>query len=119
VQSIGGSVTFVDTADANGFIAASGSQNVYPTAGQAASPIPISGTLSGFTVDTGTATAGSVTLTLFDDGSATAITCTITTGQSTCSSGVTVALTTSDTISVKIQNASGSFVRNVVWTAQL
>jgi hypothetical protein len=114
-------VAFVDALDTTGFAGTAGSQNVYATAGEAASPVPIAGTLSNFSVHAGSGIAASgVTLTLLKNGSATSVTCTISSGGSACSdSSHTVSLTTSDVIAVKIQNGTGTFVRNVAWTAQL
>jgi hypothetical protein len=114
-------VTFVDALDTTGFSGTAGSQNVFPSAAEAASPVPISGTLSNFSVHTGTTVSGgSLILTVLKNGVATSITCTIAGGSSSCSDAThTVTLTTANTIAVEIQNGSGGFVRNVSWTAQL
>jgi hypothetical protein len=120
-QSVTGAVTFVDALDTTGFAGTAGSQNVFTTAGEAASPVPIDGTLSHFSAHAGSAVGGSgVTLTLLKNGSATTITCTIASGGSACSDSThSVTLTTSDVIAVRIANGTGTFVRNVAWTAQL
>jgi hypothetical protein len=120
-QSVTGAVVFVDALDTTGFAGTAGSQNVFTTAGAAASPVPIAGTLGHFSVHVGSSIAGSgVTLTVLKNGAATSITCTVASGGSACSDAPhTVALTTSDTIAVKIDNGTGTFVRNVAWTAQL
>jgi hypothetical protein len=99
----------------------SGSQNVYPTASQAASPVPIAGSLTNLSVHVGSAVAGSgVTVTVLKNGVATALSCTIASGNSSCSdSAHSVSLLTTDVIAVEIDNATGGFVRNVAWTAQL
>ncbi len=121
MQTLSGAVTFVDALDATGFAGTNGSQNVYATAAQAASPIESSGTLSDFMVNTGTAaSSGAVVLTVLKNGSPTPITCTIPSGASSCSDSThTAAVTPSATIAVEIQNSSGNFVRNVAWAAQL
>ena len=81
----------------------------------------IAGTLTGFSAHAGSAVGGSgVTLTVLKNGSATTITCTIASGNSSCTdSSHTATFGASDTIAVKIQNATGTFVRNVAWTGQL
>lgn len=114
-------MTFVDALDTTGYAGTAGSQNVYASATEAASPVPIAGTLSNFSVHTGTAVSGgNLILTVLKNGIATSITCTIASGTSSCSDSTdTVALTTAATIAVEIQNSSGNFVRNVAWTAQL
>jgi hypothetical protein len=116
-------VTFVDALDTTGFSGTAGSQNVYPSAGEAASPVPVAGTLSHFSVHTGTlVSGGSVVLTVLKNGVATQLTCTIASGSSSCSDSTpadNATLTTANTIAVEIQNSSGNFVRNVAWTAQL
>jgi hypothetical protein len=116
-----GAVAFVDALDTTGFAGTAGSQNVFSSASEAASPVPISGTLGNFSAHAGSSVGGTgVTLTLLKNGSVTAITCTIASGASACSDGThTVALTTSDVIAVRISNNTGTFVRNVAWTAQL
>jgi hypothetical protein len=94
---------------------------VFSSAAEAASPVPISATLSSFRAHAGSAVSGSgVTLTVMKNGTATAITCTIASGAASCTdSSDSVAFTTSDVIAVRIQNGSGTFVRQVAWTAQL
>jgi hypothetical protein len=116
-----GAVTFVDQSDTTGFIGTAGAQNVYPSASEAASPVPIDGPLSNFTAHAGSAVGASgVTLTLLKNGSVTTITCTIPSGGASCSDTThTVTLATTDVIAVRIENATGTFVRNVAWTAQL
>jgi hypothetical protein len=116
-----GAVTFVDQFDTTGFIGTAGSQNVYVSASEAASPVPIDGPLSNFTAHAGSAVSASgVTLTFVKNGNPTTITCTIPAGGSSCSDSThTVTLATTDVIAVRIQNSTGTFVRNVAWTAQL
>jgi hypothetical protein len=120
-QSLTGAVAFVDALDTTGFAGTAGSQNVFPSAAEAASPVPISATLSDFRAHAGSAVGGSgVTLTVMKNGTATSITCTIPSGSSSCTdSSDTVAFTTADVIAVRIQNGTGTFVRQVAWTAQL
>jgi hypothetical protein len=83
--------------------------------------VPISANLSGFRAHAGSAVGGSgVTLTVMKNGTATAIACTIASGASSCTdSADSVAFTTSDVLAVRIQNGTGTFVRQVAWTAQL
>jgi hypothetical protein len=114
-------LTFVDALDTTGFVGTVGSQNVFPSASEAASPVPITGTLSNFSVHTGTnVSGGPLVLTVFKNGVATSMACTIASGGSSCSdSSTTITVTTANTIAVRIENNSGNFVRNVAWTAQL
>ena len=121
VPGVNGTVSFVDALDTTGFAGTAGSQNVFPSAAEAASPVPIDGTLSKFQAHVGSAVGGSgVTLTVLKNGSATTITCAIAIGNSSCTDSThTVSLTTTDVIAVRIQNATGTFVRQVAWTAQL
>jgi hypothetical protein len=103
-----------------GYAGTAGSQNVYATAAEAASPLPIDGTLSHFRAHAGSAVGGGgVTLTLLKNGVATALTCAITAGNSSCTVTASVSVTTADVIAVQIANATTTFVRNVAWTAQL
>jgi hypothetical protein len=120
-QSVSGDVVFVDALDTTGYAGTAGSQNVYVSAGEAASPVPIAGTLRNFSAHAGSSVASAgVTLTVMKNGSATSVTCTIPNAGSSCTdTSDTVALATSDVIAVKIQNGSGTFVRDVSWTAQL
>jgi hypothetical protein len=107
--------------DTTGYSGTGGSQNVYSTAAQAASPLPVGGTLGTFVAHAGSPVAASgVTLTVLRNGSPTSVTCTIAAGQSSCSDVThTVAVAASDTVAVEIQNGSGTFVRNVAWVAQV
>ena len=118
-QTVHGSVVFVDALDTTGYSATGGSQNVFATAPEAASPLTVVGTLSGFSAHAGSAVGtGGVTLTVFADGSATTVTCTIPSGSLSCTDSThTASFSAGDTIEVRIQNPTGAFVRNVAWTA--
>jgi hypothetical protein len=119
-QSVTGAVAFVDALDTTGYAGTAGSQNVFATADEAASPVSIDGTLSHFRAHVGSAVGGGgVTLTLLKNGTATALTCAIPSGNSSCSFTAPVPVTTSDVIAVLIANATGTFLRQVAWTAQL
>ena len=120
-QSVTGAVVFVDALDTTGFSGTAGSQNVYSTAAEAASPVAVAGPLTDFSAHAGSAVGGSgVTLTVLKNGSATSVTCTIASGASSCTDSThSVSFTTTDTIAVQIQNSTGTFVRNVAWTGQL
>jgi hypothetical protein len=119
--SVAGAVTFVDKLDTTGFIGTAGSQNVFATASEAASPVANAGSFTGFSASAGSAVGGSgVTLTVLKNGSATSVTCTIASGASSCTDSThTASFAVTDTIAVEIQNATGTFVRNVAWTGQL
>ena len=116
-----GAVAFVDALDTTGYAGTAGSQNVFASAAEAASPVPVAGTLSNFSAHAGSSVGASgVTLTLLKNGSATGVTCTISSGGSSCSDGThSVSLLATDVIAVRIDNNTGTFVRNVAWTAQL
>ena len=114
-------MAFVDALDTTGFSGTAGSQNVFATAGEAASPVAVAGPLTDFSAHAGSAVSGTgVTLTVLKNGSATAVKCTIASGASSCTDSTdTVSFAITDTIAVEIQNGSGTFVRNVAWTGQL
>jgi hypothetical protein len=116
---ISGVVTFVDPADASGFIGMGGEANLATTASDAGSPIPVAGTLSGFRARLSSPAGGSVSFTLFVNGSTTSATCTISAGQSTCVDNThVVALTPGDAVAVSVSNSSG-LLRHVRWSADL
>ena len=119
--SVTGAVTFVDRLDTTGFIGTTGSQNVFATAREAASPVAIAGSFTGFSATAGSAVGGGgVTLTLLKNGIATSVACTIASGASSCTDSIdTASFAATNTIAVEIQNGTGTFVRNVSWTGQL
>jgi hypothetical protein len=112
-------VTFVDPLDTSGFIGMGGEANLVLSAGDAGSPIPAAGTLSGFRARLTSPAAGSVVFTLFQNGAATGVTCTIAAAQSTCTDGAhTVVLAAGDNVAVGITNGSG-LLRHVRWSARI
>jgi len=118
---VGGSATFVDGAEATGYIGIAGADGVAPTHTDVASPVPAAGTLRSFRGAVGTIQTGNgIVLMLMKNNAVTTLTCTIVAPATSClaPAGTTAAVAAGDTISVRITRSAGTaYVRNVRWAA--
>ena len=104
-------------ADTTGYIGLGGTQNVFATPAQGASVLPSAGSILDFT-GYGFGPTGNVTLTLVKNGAPTTLSCTLSANASTssCTAAGSESFSAGDSITVRIQNTSGSLVRNVGFT---
>jgi hypothetical protein len=117
---VGGSVAFVDAAEATGYSGLGGAPNVGGAHGDVASPVPVAGSLSALRASVGVMPTGTtVVVTLMKNDAATTHTCSIAAPATSCTGPAgTVAVAAGDTISVRIARTAGSsFLRNVRWSA--
>jgi hypothetical protein len=120
-----GSVSFVDALDTEGYVGLGGVPAVQLAPADAGSVMAVGGTISGFRANARSFPAGTVTVTLMRsaaiDGTyeSTGITCALTDAAAGCSDTAhTAALAPGDVLVLQILNPTGSYVRNVRWTAR-
>jgi hypothetical protein len=119
-----GSATLLSSGSSVGYIGLSGQQNVLASDSAAAGVLPEAGTITELDVivDDPPGGAGPVTFTLHVNGSATTLTCSVshsgnTTDQCSVTSPTVVSL--HDLVSLQVNNGSGSYVRDIRWSALL
>ena len=124
-ELLAGSVAFVDALDTDGFIGLGGLPAVQPAAADAGSELAVGAVLSGFRANargfaTGTVTVNVLRSTTGVDGTytPTGITCGLTSAPDLLpDTAHSAAFAAGDYLAVEIVNPTGTFLRNVRWTA--
>jgi hypothetical protein len=96
---------------------------VLATDANAAGTLPMSGTLSVLDATVDNFASGTVVVTVVRNGVATSVTCTLTgggSGNETCTvPNSSLAISPGDTLSLQVANNSGTFLRDIRWSADI
>jgi hypothetical protein len=118
---IAGYAALLSSGETTEYMGLGGMANVVATDGDAATPMPVAGTLVNLhaTFDGSGFTSGSVTYTVFQNGAATSLACTLTppgSGNPSCTATGSVVFAAGDTLSVRVTNSFSGALRDLRWS---